>query len=466
MDKADKFRSLVVDDEASVCEAVKAILETEGIDVATTTSSTDAVEDVRKNSYDLIISDLKMPKMDGLQFYDQVKEISPDSVFMIITAFGTIPSAVDAIKKGVYDYIPKPFTPDEVRIPVRRALEKKRLERENIALRTQIETRYSFQNIIGNSPEIREVFRIMRHAASSESSVLITGESGTGKELAARAVHSNSVRVRRKFVTVNCGAIPEGLIESELFGHVKGSFTGAVADKKGLVEEADKGTLFLDEIGELSPALQVKLLRVLQEGEFLRVGDTQPRRVNVRVIAATNRDLKKAIAEKLFREDLYYRLNVIPIELPPLRTRKDDIPLLTTFFIEKHKEKAAEKNINGIAKDAIQALLNYHFPGNVRELENSIEYAIAFTAGPVIQKDDLPKYILEGRKLGEEAQKIPIMPLRDAKHQFEKSLIIASLIESGGNISEAARLLSIHRQNLQQKIRLLGIDLSSISTLR
>jgi DNA-binding NtrC family response regulator len=466
MDKADKFRSLVVDDEASVCEAVKAILETEGIDVATTTSSTDAVEDVRKNSYDLIISDLKMPKMDGLQFYDQVKEISPDSVFMIITAFGTIPSAVDAIKKGVYDYIPKPFTPDEVRIPVRRALEKKRLERENIALRTQIETRYSFQNIIGNSPEIREVFRIMRHAASSESSVLITGESGTGKELAARAVHSNSVRVRRKFVTVNCGAIPEGLIESELFGHVKGSFTGAVADKKGLVEEADKGTLFLDEIGELSPALQVKLLRVLQEGEFLRVGDTQPRRVNVRVIAATNRDLKKAIAEKLFREDLYYRLNVIPIELPPLRTRKDDIPLLISFFIEKHKEKAAEKNINGIAKDAIQALLNYHFPGNVRELENSIEYAIAFTAGPVIQKDDLPKYILEDRKLGEEAQNISIMPLRDAKHQFERSLIIATLIESGGNISEAARLLSIHRQNLQQKIRLLGIDLLSISTLR
>jgi DNA-binding NtrC family response regulator len=465
MDKVDKFRSLVVDDEASVCEAVKAILETEGIDVVTTTSSVDAVDDVRKNSYDLIISDLKMPKMDGLQFYDQVKEISPDSVFIIITAFGTIPSAVDAIKKGVYDYIPKPFTPDEVRIPLRRALEKKRLERENIALRTQIETRYSFQNIIGNSPEIREVFRIMRHAASSESSVLITGESGTGKELVARAVHSNSVRVRRKFVTVNCGAIPEGLIESELFGHVKGSFTGAVADKKGLVEEADKGTLFLDEIGELSPALQVKLLRILQEGEFLRVGDTQPRRVNVRVIAATNRDLKKAIADKAFREDLYYRLNVIPIELPPLRTRKDDIPLLITFFIDKHKEKAAEKNITGIAKDAIQALLNYHFPGNVRELENSIEYAVAFTAGPVIEKDDLPKYILEGKKLGEEAQKIPIMPLRDAKHQFERSLIIATLIESGGNISEAARLLSIHRQNLQQKIRLLGIDLSSISTL-
>jgi DNA-binding NtrC family response regulator len=459
----DKFRSIVVDDEASVCEAVKAILEIEGIDVVTTTSSVNAVEDIRKNNYDLIISDLKMPNMDGLELYDQVREISPDSIFIIITAFGTIPSAVDAIKKGVYDYIPKPFTPDEVRIPIRRALERKRLERENIALRTQIEARYSFQSIIGNSAEMHEVFRIMRHAASSESSVLVTGESGTGKELVARAVHSNSVRARRKFVTVNCGAIPEGLIESELFGHVKGSFTSAVSDKKGLVEEADKGTLFLDEIGELAPPLQVKLLRVLQEGEFLRVGDTQPRRVNVRVVAATNRDLKKAIAEKQFREDLFYRLNVIPIELPPLRRRKEDVPLLVNHFIEKHKAKAPEKNISGISKDAMQALINYHFPGNVRELENAVEYAVAFTTGPVVQKEDLPKYILEDKKLGPEAQKIPIMPLKDAKHQFEKGLIIATLIETGGNISEAARLLNVHRQNLQQKIRLLGIDPASIS---
>jgi DNA-binding NtrC family response regulator len=463
MDK-DKLKALVVDDEESVCEAVRAILEIEGLDVTATTRSTEAVELVRKNGYDLIISDLKMPVMDGLQFYDKIREIGSDSIFIIITAYGTIPSAVDAIKKGVYDYIPKPFTPDEVRIPLRRALERKRLEQENIALRTQIETRYSFQNIIGNSLEIREVFRVMRHAASSESSVLITGESGTGKELAARAIHSNSVRARRKFVTVNCGAIPEGLIESELFGHVKGAFTGAVADKRGLVEEADKGTLFLDEIGELAPQLQVKLLRVLQEGEFLRTGDTQPRRVNVRVVAATNRDLKKAMGEKLFREDLYYRLNVIPIELPPLRKRQEDIPLLVNYFIEKHKDKAAEKNVSGIAKDAMQALMNYHYPGNIRELENSIEYALAFTAGPVIQRDDLPKYILEERKLSDEAQKIPLMPLRDAKTRFERSLIMAALIESGGNISEAARILHIHRQNLQQKIRLLGIDLSSVST--
>jgi DNA-binding NtrC family response regulator len=460
----DKLKALVVDDEASVCEAVKAILEIEGLDVTTTTSSPEGVELVRQNGYDLIVSDLKMPVMDGVQFYDKVREIESDSVFIIITAFGTIPSAVDAIKKGVYDYIPKPFTPDEVRIPVRRALERRRLEQENIALRTQIETRYSFQNIIGNSPEIRELFRVMRHAASSESSVLITGESGTGKELAARAIHSNSVRARRKFVTVNCGAIPEGLIESELFGHLKGAFTGAVADKKGLVEEADKGTLFLDEIGELAPQLQVKLLRVLQEGEFTRIGDTQPRHVNVRIVAATNRDLKKSIAEKLFREDLYYRLNVIPIELPPLRKRKEDVPLLVNHFLEKHKARAPEKNLNGIAKDAMQALMNYHFPGNVRELENSVEYAIAFTAGPAIQKEDLPRYILEERKLSEEARTIPLMPLKDAKHQFERSIIMAALIESGGNISEAARILHIHRQNLQQKIRLLGIDLSSFSS--
>ncbi|MBS1115241.1 MAG: regulator protein pilR [Nitrospirae bacterium] len=459
----DKFRALVVDDEEIVCEAVKAILETENIDVETTISSLAAVEMIRNNGYDLIISDVMMPEMNGFDLYENIKEAAPDSIFIIITAYGTISSAVDAIKKGIYDYIPKPFTPDEVRIPVRRALERKRLERENIALRTQIETRYSFQNIIGNSAEMHEVFRIMRHAASSESNVLVTGESGTGKELVARAVHSNSVRARKKFVTVNCGAIPEGLMESELFGHVKGAFTSAVSDKRGLVEEADKGTLFLDEIGELPQVLQVKLLRVLQDGDFSRVGDPVPRHVNVRVISATNRDLKKAIAEKNFREDLYYRLNVIPVELPPLRKRKEDIPMLVTFFLEKHKMKAVEKNITGISKEAMQALLNYHFPGNVRELENAVEYAIAFTSGPVVQKDDLPKYILEDKKLSEEARSIPIMPLKEAKAQFEKGLIMAALIESGGNISEASRLLHIHRQNLQQKIRLLGLDLSSVS---
>lgn len=459
----DRFRAIIIDDESVICEAVKAILETENLEVTTTTSSLKAVEIIKANNFDLIVSDVKMPEMDGFELYEAVKDAAPDSIFILITAYGTISSAVDAIKKGIYDYIPKPFTPDEVRIPVRRALDKKRLEREYMALKTQIETRYSFRNIVGNSSAMHEVFRIMRHAASSESNVLITGESGTGKELAARAIHSNSVRARRRFVIVNCGAIPDGLMESELFGHVKGAFTGAVSDKRGLVEEADKGTLFLDEIGELPLPLQVKLLRILQDGDFSRLGDNLPRKVNIRVIAATNTDLKKAIERKTFREDLFYRLNVIPVELPSLRQRKEDIPLLINYFLEKHKVKAAEKNITGLSKDALHALLNYHFPGNVRELENAVEYAIAFTSGPFIQKDDLPNYILEEKKLSEEARSISIMPLKDAKAQFEKSLIVAALVESGGNISEASRLLNIHRQNLQQKIRLLGIDLASVS---
>jgi two-component system response regulator PilR (NtrC family) len=461
----DKFKALVVDDEDIVCEAVKAILETENIDVETTISSLKAVEIIKKNSYDLIISDVKMPEMDGFELYENIKDAAPDSIFILITAYGTISSAVDAIKKGIYDYIPKPFTPDEVRIPVRRALDRKRLEREYMALKSQVEARYSFRSIVGNSPAMHEVFRVMRHAASSESNVLITGESGTGKELAARAVHSNSVRARKKFVTVNCGAIPDGLMESELFGHAKGAFTGAVADKRGLVEDADKGTLFLDEIGELPLHLQVKLLRVLQDGDFSRVGDPLPRKVNLRIVAATNRDLRKAVEAKKFREDLFYRLNVIPIELPPLRSRKEDIPLLINHFLERHKGRAAEKAITGLSREAMQALLNYHYPGNVRELENAVEYAVAFTSGPAIQREDLPKYILEDKKLSDEARSIPIMPLKDAKAQFEKSLIMAALIESGGNISEASRLLNIHRQNLQQKIRLLGIDLESVSTL-
>ncbi len=458
----DRFKALVVDDEISICEALRGILDTEGLEVVTTIHGMEAIELVKKDVFDLVLSDMKMPEIDGLTLYERVKELSPSSIFIIITAYGTIQSAVDAIRRGIYDYIPKPFAPDEVRIAVRRALERRTLEKENIALKSQIEARYSFQNIIGNSPKMHDVFRIMRHAASSESSVLVTGESGTGKELVARAIHSNSVRARRKFVAVNCGAIPEGLLESELFGHVRGAFTGAVADKKGLIEEADKGTLFLDEIGELSTPLQVKLLRVLQEGEIQRVGATQPMKVDIRVIAATNRDLKKAIAEKKFREDLYYRLNVIPIELPPLAQRKEDIPLLVNHFIKKHRVKVADKNISGISKEAMQTLLLYHFPGNLRELENGIEYAMAFTEGPIVQKDDLPRYILEGDTSGEKKREISIMPLREAKIQFERELVIAALVESKGNISEAARLLSIHRQNLQQKIRLLKINIASI----
>lgn len=458
-----KYRAIVVDDEPSVLEALKAILETENIDVFTTMSSLTALEQIKNTPYDIIISDLKMPEIDGMELFKLSKEVSPDSIFIIITAYATVQTAVNAIKEGIYDYIPKPFTSDEVRIPLRRALEKRRLEQENIILKTNIDSRYSFQNIIGNSEKMHEIFRIMRHAASSESNVLITGESGTGKELVARAIHSNSIRAKRKFVTVNCGAIPEGLMESEFFGHVRGAFTGAIADKKGMVEEADKGTLFLDEIGELPLIMQVKLLRVLQDGDFQRVGDVQSRKVDVRVIAATNKNLAQAIANKEFREDLYYRLNVIPINMPPLRLRKDDIPMLVSHFIEKHKSKSVNKNVNSISREALQILLDYHYPGNIRELENIIEYSMAFATSNTITEADLPEYLNESKRMSEDTKKIPLMPLREAKQQFERSIIMSALVSTKGNISEAARILNIHRQNLQQKIRLLNIDLSNLA---
>jgi len=458
----DKLKALVIDDEESICEVIRAIIEAEGIAVTTTTSSHEAVRLIRDTDFDIIISDLKMPDVSGLDLYQISKDISPDSIFIIVTAYGTIQSAVDAVKKGIYDYIQKPFTPDEVRIPVRRALDKKKLERENIALRSQIETIYAFSNVVGGHPSMQEAFRIMKHAASSDSNVLITGESGTGKELVARSIHSNSARSRRKFVVVNCGAIPDGFIESELFGHAKGAIDGAVADKRGFLEEADGGTLFLDEIGELSPPLQVKLLRAVSGEGFMRVGDSRTLSVNLRIIAATNRDLKKLIANKLFREDLYYRLNIIPIKMPPLREKKDDIPLLATHFIHKHRLKVAGKDVTGISKEALQSLMNYHFPGNVRELENAVEYAVDFTAGPLIQLGDLPAYIADDTPISEQAEPIPIMPLKEAKAQLEKGLIMAALIKSGGNISEASRQLDVHRQHLQQKMRLLGIDTSSV----
>lgn len=458
----DRFRALVVDDEESICTVVKEIIETEDMDIDTTSSSFEAVDLVEKNSYDIIISDLKMPDMDGLELYDRIKELSPDSTFIIITAYGTIQSAVDAVKRGIYDYIQKPFTPDEVRIPVRRVLEKKMLERENVALRTQIDARFAFSNIIGNSRQMQEVFRVMRHAVASDSNVLISGETGTGKELVARAIHSNSVRAKKKFVVINCGTISGGFMESELFGHVKGAFDEAVADKRGLLEEANRGTLFLDDIAELAPPIQVKLLRVMHDGYFTRVGDSKPISANLRIIAAAVGDMRKLVADKSFREDLFYRLNVIPISIPPLREVKDDIPLLATHFLRKYQTKVIGKVVTGMSKEALQVLMNYNFPGNSGELETAIEYAVDVTSGPLIQSEDLPGYILEEKPLSCEAEPITIRPLKEAKEQLERELITAALIKSEGNVSEAARLLDIHRQNLQQKIGILGIDLATV----
>jgi DNA-binding NtrC family response regulator len=381
----------------------------------------------------------------------------------MMTAHATIESAIEAMKLGAFDYLQKPFEVDELLVVASRALDHQRLRTEHRYLISERAAEFNHYGLVGRSRRMEEVIRTAEVVAKSRSTVLIMGETGTGKEMVARAIHYHSAQREMPLIKVKCAAIPETLLESELFGHVRGAFTGATTSKRGKFALADGGTIFLDEIGTMSPALQSKLLRVIQEREFESLGSERTQKVDVRVIAATNRDLKRSIAEKQFREDLFYRLNVIPIELPPLRRRTEDIPLLASHFVEKHKGKAAEKKITGIAKDALQALMNYHFPGNVRELENSIEYAVAFTAGPAIQRDELPKYILEEKKLSEEARTIPLMPLKDAKHQFERSIIMAALIESGGNISEAARLLHIHRQNLQQKIHLLGIDLGSVS---
>jgi DNA-binding NtrC family response regulator len=380
---------------------------------------------------------------------------------MMITAYGTIQTAVEAVKRGVFDYVPKPFTPEELRVTLHRAVDKIIREREHTSAQTVDDERTSLQSILGQSPEMQKIFKILRHAALSSSNVLITGESGTGKELVAHAIHDNSGRARRQFVTINCGAIPEGLLESELFGFVRGAFTGAAGDKKGLLETADRGTLFLDEIGELAIGLQVKLLRVIQKGEFHRLGDPRPRTINIRIIAATNRDLQQAIEDGLFRQDLYYRLNVIPIELPPLRDRKEDITVLVDHFLIKHNPRTGAGIRPEMAPEAMHALVRYDYPGNVRELENIIQYALAVSSTGQITVKDLPTYLKDIRKFPSKKSE-EVTPLKEAKHRFEKEVIISALVAAGGNVSEAARRLNIHRQNLQQKIKLLDIDIDRL----
>ena len=346
-------------------------------------------------------------------------------------------------------------------------LDNKRIKKENIVLESGLYQRFGFENIIGNSPPMKELFKIIRHSAKSDSIVLISGESGTGKEMVAREIHRKSNWSEGAFSVINCGAIPENLLESELFGHEKGAFTGAYVQRKGKIELAQGGTLFLDEIGELPPSLQVKLLRFLQDRTIERVGGRKLIYVDVRIIAATNKDLNKAIKNGSFREDLYYRLNIIPIHVPRLIDRIEDIPLLVHHFIEKHKSKVTNKNIS-ISLEAMQFLKNYSYPGNVRELENAIEYAIFFVSdiagnNTSIRPEDLPKHILEGGfSLRSEKQRTPMLSLKEAKFRFEKNFITSILIESHGNISKAAKILRIHRQNLQQKIKLFGIDVKML----
>ncbi|HKO31282.1 MAG TPA: sigma-54 dependent transcriptional regulator, partial [Nitrospiraceae bacterium] len=379
---------LVVDDEKGLREVLSIMLKRTGYAVTEASDGEEAIGHINKEIFDLVITDLRMPKADGMAVLKAVKSSSPETVVLVVTAFATADSAVDAMKQGAYDYLTKPFQVDEVQLIIRNALEKRRLSTENILLKREMASQSSFAQLVGQSESMQKVFDVVRQVADAKSNVLICGESGTGKELVARAIHYNSARSSMPFVAVNCSAVPETLLESELFGHMKGSFTGAMANKAGLFEVANGGTIFLDEIGDTTPTIQVKLLRVIQEREFRRVGGNQDVKVDVRIVAATNKDLEKAVADGSFREDLYYRLDVIPIRLPPLRLRTGDIPLLANHFLGKFSQESG-KPVPVLTSEAMHVLLGHEWRGNVRELENLIERVVTFSTGAPVSDEDI-----------------------------------------------------------------------------
>jgi two-component system response regulator PilR (NtrC family) len=432
---------LIVDDEASLRDFLGIVFEEEGWRVEAAASLAEARASVARTEPDLVLCDLMLPDGSGIDFLREVKEKDPSIALIMITAHTSTKSAVEALKAGAFDYIAKPFDIDELKIIVRKAVERKELEDENLHLRSALEERFTFANIIGKSAKMQEIFSIVQRIARTFSTVLISGESGTGKELIARAIHYNSGR-RGKFVSINCGALPETLLESELFGHERGAFTGAIREKRGLFQEADRGTIFLDEIGETSTAMQIKLLRVLQDRVVRKVGSNIEAQVDVRVLAATNRDLSDSIQKGTFREDLFYRINVIPIELPPLRHRKEDIPLLVEHFIAKFGGEvgAAQKRISS---DAMRAIEKYHWPGNVRELENVIERMIALEASDILTTKSLPEPVLLGGRIPDATFDLPPdgISLQDHLEAINKIFMLKALERTGGVQTQAAELL-------------------------
>jgi two-component system, NtrC family, response regulator AtoC len=447
---------LVVDDDARMRDLIAKVLAREGYTVRALPRGQDVLQALEEGPADLVISDIRMPEMDGLLLLQEVKRLAPETSVLLMTAFGSIDTAVQAIKAGAYDYLTKPFKMDEVIIVVRRAIEERRLQAEVRALREEVSTKYNFSNILGKSKPMLDLFALIKKVAASRSTVLLQGKSGTGKELVAKAIHYNSPRRERLLVTVNCSAIPKDLLRSELFGHIKGAFTGAIANNRGLFEEANGGSLFLDEIGELSPELQVKLLRVLQKREIRHVGDTRTVSVDVRLIAATNRDLAQAMKEGLFREDLYYRLNVIPIVLPALKGRAEDIPLLVEHFLMKYA-KEADPPIEGISKEAMRLLLEYDWPGNVRELENVIERAVILGRGPQVLPEDLPVH-LRPRSMPVWHQTREASMPRPTLEELERNYIATVLGETRWRRIQAAHILGIDRRTLYRKIHTYGLQ--------
>jgi two-component system NtrC family response regulator len=439
-----RIKILVIDDDESLRRVLEYNLAQEGYAVLTASSGEEGLELLKKEGADLILTDVRMAGMDGLQVMELARKLDPAVQVIILTAFGTIEMAVEAMKAGAFHYISKPFNRDELKLTVKKALQVKDLVRENVALRQELTARVGLDNIIAESPQMGRVLDMVVRVAPTETTVLIMGESGTGKELIARAIHGNSPRARGPFVAVNCAAIPENLLESELFGHVKGAFTGAIRDRVGKFEAADGGTVFLDEIGEMRPDLQVKILRVLEERTLERVGDNRPIRVDVRVLAATNKDLGKAIQAGEFREDLYYRLNVVPVSIPPLRERRADILVLAQHFLRR---LGANANLT-ITPDAFRALESYDWPGNVRELENALERAMIFHRGDVISLADLPETIRAPRVREVAALPVSLPESGLSLEEVEKELILRALQKHDWNQSRAARYLGITRHTL------------------
>ncbi|MFO8166180.1 MAG: sigma-54-dependent transcriptional regulator [Thermodesulfobacteriota bacterium] len=438
---------LIIDDEKNYLVILEALLAPEGYEIITEDNAVNALQLIREADLDLVITDMKMPGMNGIELLEESKKINADLPVIIMTAYGTIEMAVEAMKKRAYDYITKPFRNEELKLTIKKALENSRLIKENKLLSEALSERYNYGNIIGKSKPMLKIYDMINKVAQSKASVMITGASGTGKELIAKAVHYNSPRKSRPFISINCGALTETLLESELFGHERGAFTGAVAMKKGRFELADGGTLFLDEVGEMPPSLQIKLLRVLQEMEFERVGGTKTIKVDVRILAASNRKLKEDIEKGIFREDLFYRLNVVQIEMPPLKERIEDLPFLVAHFI-KQFQTSKKKNIE-LAPEVWKTLYNYSWPGNIRELENTIERAVVMSSGEMITVEDLPEYFLE---------MAPINPtLPEALEKLEQKLIKGALDYTNQVQSQAAEMLGISRRVMHYKMKKYGM---------
>jgi two-component system, NtrC family, response regulator HydG len=450
-----KAKILLVDDDSSHRQMLEAVLTAEDYEVSQTEDGQGAVAAVAERFYDLILMDLRMGRVGGLEALKQIKEISPGIPIIIMTAYASVATAVDALKSGAYDYLTKPLDIEELRVQVKKALHHRQLEQENVFLKERLGDRFNFAKIIGRSPAMGHLFESMALVAPTEATVLIAGESGTGKELIANAIHQNSPRRDRPFIKVNCAALPETLLESELFGHEKGAFTGALARKEGRFHLAHKGSIFLDEIGEMALTTQAKILRVLQEREFEPLGSTQTVKVDTRVIAATNKNLAQEIEKGRFRQDLYYRLNVVTLEVPPLRDRREDISLLADYFLKRYAEKN-RRHMKGFSPRAMDVLMRYAWPGNVRELENAVERAVIMARGDGITPTEFPDGLKDLDDGAKEAE-LGLKPGRSLR-EVEREMVILTLEETGGNRTQAARLLGIGRRTLQLKLKEYGIN--------